>query len=483
MKIAQRTILAVLVVSGLALLSACGGGGGGSTGAAGPTLGTVITSPTVSYTIGWAQTVPLSTGATGTETLGVFPGQANKWDLGQDFTLVSGGDDQFNYALTLEVITAATSSTFLPDQTYDEMIFMTPKMDATAGVKVAAVSDGLDLYISALSGTYSAYLNSTSDSKLQQIVSLGTATGIITASWTDSVHICDGSTGYTSSYRVVAYNAATGAELAELLAVNGSFSDTDDTSETADLTAFSGQTIVLSFEQKSIHESSDDCYTVIDDVSVKDSAGSPVEFVTNGDFETGYLTPWITNTPSESQNVTTGSRDLAGLEVKRSFYTVPNKLWGRWVDLFENKLASAITATIHYNTGLGSVGYGIIYDTPGAISKSVTSWDGSGVGRDIGWVFGSNDLVSYSSETGLGDGGGSDFVDVYYHVTIQPGQKLSIVNFIVMNGTDTGTLARSVDDKATEIDTEAAKIWTDFKTDNQYRDGMTQDQINAIHNF
>lgn len=499
METAKRTMSLVIVLCCFAILAACGGGGGGGAGVvgvtSGPPVGTVISAPTVSYIPSWGQSVPLYSSAPGAETPGVFPGQANKWDLGMDFTLTNGGDDQFNDALTMEVYTSGTGSELFPyDQTYGELEFMTPLVNVSNGVKTAAVSDGQDLVYPAISGTFSAYLNSTSDSRLMQSLVLTGSTGAITASWNDAVRICDGGLynipGFTPSYRVVVRNSA-GTELAELYS-SASATFIDPVIRSADLSAFAGQTVVLSFEQKSMHQSLQDdsvtiqdCYTRIDDVSVTDSAVSPREFVTNGDFETDDLTGWTASTPSESQNVTSGPRTVAGLDVTRSFYTVPSKLWGRWVDLFTNGTGSAISATIHYQTDLGSAGSGILYEPTNAAGKALSAWDGAFGTRDVGLVFGNASQVTYVSDDGIGNGNGSEYVDVYYDVTIPAGGKVAIVNFIIMDGTDTNQLPTTFDvsARATEIDSEAEKIVKNFRSDDQYRTGMTQEQINAIHNF
>jgi len=486
----------MLLLCGLAVLASCGGGGGGSDGGGGggPAIGTVISHPTVSYVTSWAQSVPIvNSDLSG--TIGAFPGQANIWDLGMDLSLLSGGDDQFFYALQMvEVDSAAGTGAFPQDQAYSDLQFMTPLMGFSSGVMVAAVSKGADLRAghTALTGTYSAYLNSTSNSRLQHSLALSAATGNVSASWHDQVNTCDGSgnllsiAGPAPSYRVVV-RSTSGTELAELYSVTTATS-IPLASHAADLTAYKNQTIVLSFEQKGPHENGKACYTIIDDVSVKDNGGAGTERVTNGTFESGDLTGWTTNTPAESQNVMTAARDVAGLSVTRSFYTSPDKLWGRWVDLFENKTTSAVTATVHYETDLGSSGCGVIYSTPTstglASGKALTSWDGSGDTRDIGWVFGSKaEAPAFTSDDLNSCTVGSELIDVAFTITVPAKGKVSLVNFILMSGTNTGMLSPIVTTKATAIDTEADNILTKFWTDKQYRNGMTRDQINTVHNF
>ncbi len=248
-------------------------------------------------------------------------------------------------------------------------------------------------------------------------------------------------------------------------------------SGSANITAYKGQTVQLSFE------ATGDYYgysTKIDDVSVLD--GGSTQYVSNGGFESD-MTGWTTNVVNSSTNFTSGLRSLDGLSVHRSFYTVPDKLWGRWVDVYQNNTASPITVTINYYTNFGSDNYGIIYNTPGTSGKAITSWDGSAKDRDFGMVYGTANNVAYTSATALNTGDGSEDFNVSYHVTIPAGGQKSIVNFILMDGTDTGLAAVDTTAMATEIDTAAAAIVANFRSDSQYRDGMTQAQIDSIINF
>ena len=52
-----------------------------------------------------------------------------------------------------------------------------------------------------------------------------------------------------------------------------------------------------------------------------------------------------------------------------------------------------------------------------------------------------------------------------------------------MNGINTGETASAITDKATAIDTEVLRILNNFWSDVQYREGMTQEQIDAVLNF
>lgn len=465
-----------VIVFFMLLISACTPGNGPS--APTVTLGTQITSPSYPPVTEILQFIPIYDTATGMYGGAVAPGAANIWDLISDFELADGGDDQFDWALELTV--GATK--FPTDQTQGELTFYTPVTGAADGIITVGVSSDTTTWYEPISGN-SAFLYPTGNSILTQTINLTAATGTVTlnyslagASWGGSYD--DGGdeyfTGGPDTFRLVVRDTS-GAELAEIYSLtNNDISDTYN--GTANLTAYKGQTIVLSFEHKGQGSP-----IVVDNVSVNDGT---TEFVTNGNFETGSLTPWTANTAANViQNITSGVRTLEGLNVTRSFYTVPNKLWGRWVDLFSNPTSADITKTITYNTDLGSDHWGVIYYTPGTSNKAITSWDTHANDRDIGYVFGNATSVNFTSVTIFGVGNGNDSIPVTYDITVPAGGKVAIVNFLIMSGTATGQTAADLTARATDIDTVGADIVANFLNDWQYRMGMTQEQINAIINF
>jgi len=522
----KKTIgLNMFVLAATLIISACGGGGGGGAPAGGgpppvlPTGATQITSLPLPAIMAFRQSVP-SLDYTDPSSNEIFPGQANMWTLEQDFALVDGFDGQFVYALWPTIISGGSWTSFPPNQVYSELTYYTPTMGTADGVKVAAVSDGATVLSSlpsstavrtVITGTCAAFLNATSDSRLQQVLDL---TSLPTGTpsylrWHDAVYLdTDIFVGINPTYSVVLrplngnpYSAATRtfygpvSTTSPLPFFNHSF----------DIQAYAGQKVVLSFEVHSSTFLLGQSYAIVDTVSIQDYLSNPRSgFLTNGGFETCDLTGWTTNTPAEVQNVTSGPRaNLEGLTVTRSFYTVPNKLWGRWVDVYSNPTGTAITRTVTYETQLGSTdsilgNFGIIYDpetystTTVTVPRALTSWDASsatfGDGtRDIGLVFGHADIVEFTSSDGVG--AGSDVIDVSYVITVPAGGKVALVNFVLMDGTDTGSTAGSFDPftdataRATEIDTEAMNILNNFWTDPQYLRGMTDAQMAIIKNF
>lgn len=449
----------------------------------------------------------------------VFPGQANFWDLDLDGALVDGFWDQFDGNLFLSVQDNASTVFFPLNQTYPELQFLTPVMTALDGIKVAAVAHhdsyaGPDprLPISAVvgEGNYSAWLNATADSRLQQILQLETATTPVVFSVQDEVLAQVGEfkdASNTPYYRIVLRDPTTGALLQTLF--EPPLTDGNVVVPRASRSipldpAVLGRNVLLAFEFRAANgtlfnpvTSNADfygSYARIDNVSISDGSR---EFVQNGNFETGNLSGWTTNVARESQNIRFGMRNVNELEVTRHFYTPPNQLWARWVDVFENQTAVPLVKTVNLHSILGAWGGAVVYPHPGSTApdiRALTIWD-SGAGdrslrdvdapyyRDSGLVFGNAASVSFTSATDLVSANGDDFIDIQHLLVVPPGGRVTLVHFTILSGESTGKTALSTAAQATTIDIERDRILNNFWTDPRYRDGMTQEQIDSILNF
>ena len=430
-----------------------------------------IGSYTVSGITTFNQTVPAEDGDGE-----VFPGQANKWDIDSDGSLDDGWDDQFDGALEIDV----NGNSFPYDQTYADLTYSTPLFGFDDGVKIAALADNTN-GVRPLNGNYSLLLNQTSRSNIYQEIDLSSATAPLEFKFEYNAGAESYDIGGRDYYLSVIVIDSNGTKN-ETKIIENIWNDQDIV--TMDFSAYAGQNITLAFEF-----TSDGYYVAkIDDVSIKNAAGT-VEYVQNGDFESGTLDHWVESEPVETQNMTMGTRTVGGVDVTRSFYTKPNSLWGRWVDTYENNTASIMDINVTYDSNLGSDDCGIIYYTPNAGNKALTTWDGDNSDRDIGFVFGNASRVEFYSDDGLckdGDGdNGDDYIYFYYdNISIPANSKVSIVNFIVMNGKDTSDTATDINAKAIEID-ETAKAIVDGMAagTSEYFEGMTDEQKATILNF
>jgi len=409
----------------------------------------------------------------------VVPGQANCWDLAEDFALESGCDEQFDGALGLTVDDGAGDDAAFPDnQSYDDISFFTPEFSRVDDVVVSALESDPE---KVLNGSYSAVLAPTHAASLRQVIDLFDAVPPITLTYEAEVEASPGDIpGEDWSFAVQVRDAD---DFTTTLYRDDQDGETG-TLGTHDLSAFAGEKLVVFFRQRSAAWGA----TWIDDVSVMDDDGT--EFVTNGGFEFGNATSWSEGSIQTVRNLTSGSRTLEGLGVMRSFFSPPGSLWGRWVDVFQNDTGSEIIATVIYDTFLGSSDYGITYETPGSAGQAISSWDGDdrdGVVplRDVGIVFGVGD-ASFDTSDAIGNPNGGGFVVVEFDVTVPAGERVAIVHFIVMNGVATGLTAASAADKASAIDAEVLRILDGYPDDgsvNEFTNGMTQAQIDAVLNF
>ncbi|MHB1397091.1 MAG: Ig domain-containing protein [Trichloromonadaceae bacterium] len=489
-----------------------------------PLLGADITDPSLRGITIFPQTTPALDGVPE-----LFPGQANFWDIDPDIAQFDGFWNQFigNLVLAVDDLGAVGEKSFLLDQRFAELTFMTPLLSALDGLKVASVADHADyagpdpnftiVFDPLVEGARSAWLNATADSRLQQTLDLRQASAPLTLSWGDEFLVQSG--GFFDApeddipyYRVMATDLATGVRT-EIF--NGPRSDrgvvetapvsrTRET-RTANLDALAGKQVLLSFELRGGHQLLDDetylgSYALIDNVSLRD--GSNAEHVVNGDFESG-MTGWTTNSALQSQNLRSAPRTVNGLTVTRHFYTVPNQLWARWTDVLENPTDAPITRRVVLRTFLGSAFKGIIYLDDAINPRALTFWDGTALvdvpDRDIGLVFGSPAIVfgnslpniaaaneginANISASALDTEDGSDTIDIVHDVTIPARGRVTLVHFALMSGENTGATASDISARATTIDAARDDILANFCSNPRYRDGMTAAQLASLQNF
>jgi hypothetical protein len=410
-----------------------------------------------------------------------YPGYANYWDLDTDFSIASGGPiadtgtRQFDYALTLTV----GATPFPTNQAYADLSYAAPALGTADGLNVAIVYDEATTGWAVGGGTYSLAMEATRNSRVRQTLDLTSAVPPITLFFDSSINMVASNFADEDYYfQAVIRDTANG--LLDTVVYRGAGPDAG-AGVPFDLSAYAGRVINLSFEARMTPYS----MALIDDVTVVDDDGT--EYVVNGDFETGDLTGWSRNTPSFYRNVTTAPRTLENLEVTRSFYTYPVSLWGRMVDVYTNPTAAQIDTTVSYEIDLASNGTGVIYDTPntGAPAEALTSWDGAVMDaiRDVGWVFGSADSVTYLSDDGLDNGNGDDRIIVTFDLSVPAGGSVSLAHFLIMSGDNTGLTAADTSAMATAVDTEAQRIYDDFFVDADLTEGMTQAQIDGLVNF
>lgn len=402
----------------------------------------------------------------------VGPGQANFWDLNPYFGIQSGANDQFAGAMSLSVKVGTRSAGFDGDQTFAELTALGPEMTAADGLKLVSITT--DAAFQANGDT--AFLHAVPNARLQQTLDLTLATGRVNAGW-------NGMYGSTllrnfndeEAFMQVVLRDTGGNLLSTLYRVdsNGAVG----TWGFAWITAYTGRVVVLSFEQ-----SGRGVGTSIDDVTVSDFAPRPKEFIVNGDFSAG-LAGWTVSQARVAQNIRSGMRTLRGLQVQRTFYAQPDQQWARLTDTFHNPGASSVTAVATYTSFLGSNGAGVVYPTPGAPQKGLTVWDGMGVGRDAGLVFGSAAAVDFTSASALNTSDGSNRVDIRFNVTVPAGGTVTLANFVILTGAKTWIGATGTTARATDVDTQAAAIAAGFRTDVVYQRGLTQVQLDTLQNF
>lgn len=475
--------IAVLSLAILAL-PACEGGGESPPPPPPPDLRTAAPIPAGSTppVTSFGQTVADASG------LGeAFPAQANTWVVDRDYSLATGYGLQYDTALALYVgapaaplthagvladLVAAALTPFPYDQDVSEAVFLTPLFSTADGVATVAVSDGVAIGVPALSGARSAYLNGTSDSRLERTLALAPG-GTYTFGWTHAAILRAGalagaaSPPYGPAYRVLLRDPATGVAIGDPL-----FSSTVDVAPTTESVVRSGlpAQVVLSFELRSAAGG----FAQVDDLAVTGGAG-PVALANPG-FEGGDLAGWTTRDAAESQNVRSGPRDVgpagSALRITRTFYAPPSATWARLVDVFENAGTAPVTTKAVYLTALRGA-------TPMAVVRqagaAVVGWDADALGpsaRDVGLVLGNG--------TALVEGG-SPFVFVVHDVSLPAGGRTAVAHFVVQRGEAAGGLTAA--DVPAGTDADCAAIAAGFPGVEAYAIDLEPGVLDLVQNL
>lgn len=475
----RRFSLSVMM---LAAVAGCGGGGTDGEPTPGPTPAPPPKGPELATDTSLpAGTVFAQSSKALDGNPSVAPNQANRFELGGAFTILDGGGNQFDEALSLSLEVGGRSLDFPDDLTYPELTPLGPELGKADGVELVTFSDDPQFV---LSGTRSAVLHIAPDVRLQRTVNLAAAAlHGVELQWSD--YIDDGHGTFFNQepgYYQVVVRSPLGALLATLYRVGPG--GAVGTRGRASLTAFAGQTVVLSFER---HLGSG--YVAVDSVSAKDTT-TGTEFIQNGDFERGG-DGWNVPVHSVSQNIRSGVREAHGLSMQRTFYTQPNLMWGRMTDVFTNNTGSRVAATIKYGTNLGSNGSGFIYSTPGAAGGALSTWDTGKPGggrevrfaRDASWVFGKAEAVEYESTSTIDSKDGGEVVEVVFNVVVPAGDSVTLINFLVLSGGATGRTAADLSARAVDTDAIAADIAKNFRTNFSYQRGLTRKQLDTAKNL
>ena len=413
----------------------------------------------------------------GDEDSAYFFSYDHKWDLesntGEGMSIVDGEDDSFDEANSLRLgISGGSLTDFAAEQLhYDDLTWLTPLFGQGDGLVAAAVVPPTSDFGDTANSSHRAYLAPGKENRLQQRVDLTTATGALTLRWRSNYQVPQNQDFSVpdQEYRVV-LRSTSGGLLETLDTVrNGQATGGGGAQVTTDISDYTGQIVVLSFEllnaQRSDYAGEFDI-TFVDDVSISD--GSSTEFVVNGDFETGDLTGWTQFVRPLSQHVKSDPRTIAGVEVVRYVYADPSENWARWFDQFKNTTGSPITLDIQLEFDIGHDHTANRYDGTGGTGLVISSSD-SGGDDDLAGVY--------------GNAAGSTPFDVNatsiisYTVTVPAGETRSIVSFLLQsnqssNGSEPTALLRKAED-----------ISNDLLSDPQLLRGLTQAQYDSIANF
>jgi len=370
---------------------------------------------------------------------------------------------------------------FPHDQAAGALSFTTPLV-ARGAAQLAAVVASSNVALGhevVLSGSFGlpAVGGALASTRLSQAIDLP-ATGPLTLGWTHHGVPLDGTipaSPAVDAWRVTVRDASSGNVLAQAWSGNVV---TSGPVAPVDVSAAAGHRVTLDFELLGSPRG----LMAVDQVSLKAGA---TEYVVNGDFEGASLSPWTVTGPDQPCQVVSGKRTVGGLEVERWVLARPDQRWARFMDVFRNPGAAAVTTEVNYLHELGALGDAVVQSSGGG--KALSSWDGSGATparRDLAIVYGTTALPpAFRSVTQLGLGDGSSLIWTRFPLTLAPGQVRVVVQFLVLAESRTGDAALDTMARANLADQETAAILAGFWSSTTYREGMTADQVAAVVNW
>lgn len=398
-----------------------------------------------------------------------FPGFHHYWDLYQAFAIGDGRDDLYDGGGQLrvgpEAGPAVEFNTSSGDVSFNELSWLTPLFGTGEGLIAGTVippgTSGFD------TPTNAAFLAPGKENRIQQTLNLTGAVSPINLSWVDQISL-----GVFTSYEVpgMEYRVvirSTNGTLLQTLYNRTDYGSEPRSTRNADLSAYAGQTVVLSFEVLNAQAFLFNNF-YFDDVQVLDN--NLTNYVTNGQFDTGDLTGWTTYVEPTSHHVRSPVRNHQGLEVQRTMYAPPNTNWARFYDQFTNNTQADITVRVELYTNLGSDGNETFHPANnGTGTVLVTSDNNTGGDDDLGFAFGNGFTLESGSNSGQVLARGT--------LTVPAGQTRALVSFLSQS------LINSGGNEPTTLLNQMVTISNNFRTDPSLLRGLTEAEYNAIVNF
>jgi hypothetical protein len=191
----------------------------------------------------------------------------------------------------------------------------------------------------------------------------------------------------------------------------------------------------------------------------------------------GEVFPWFSYGVADGREITIGPATLGSVEVTRQVYVPQDAAFARYIDLYENTTAAAVTITISMKTNLGSNGSTTVLATSSGdtVVSAGDHWfvtddstDGYG-GYDpvVVHVISGVDGAVAATTAAVGDPY-SDNVTYDYELTLEPFEQATMLQFAVQRYAPEDAIAA-----AEELSALLGSA----------TDGMTDDEIALLRNF